>query len=331
MRITGAVLEEVGRAGPWAETRPLTVGELDLEEPGAGEVLVRITAAGVCHSDLSVVNGDRVRPVPMLLGHEASGRVVAHGPGVSDLAVDQQVVMTFLPRCGECAACATGGRLPCLPGSASNMAGELLGGGRRLSRDGAPVYHHLGVSAFATHAVVDTRSVVAVEDDVPPDVAAVLGCAVLTGGGALLNAAPPGPGQSVMVVGLGGVGMAALLTALALGRGDVVVEAAGNARAFESAVAATAPGGRTVTVGLPPPDAVAGVSPLLLVAEARTVIGSYLGSAVPARDIPVFAQWWREGRLPVEALVSSRIGLDDINRAMDELAAGTALRQIIEL
>lgn len=222
MRITGAVLEEVGRAGPWAETRPLTVGELDLEEPGAGEVLVRITAAGVCHSDLSVVNGDRVRPVPMLLGHEASGRVVAHGPGVSDLAVDQQVVMTFLPRCGECAACATGGRLPCLPGSASNMAGELLGGGRRLSRDGAPVYHHLGVSAFATHAVVDTRSVVAVEDDVPPDVAAVLGCAVLTGGGALLNAAPPGPGQSVMVVGLGGVGMAALLTALALGRGDVV-------------------------------------------------------------------------------------------------------------
>ena len=183
----------------------------------------------------------------------------------------------------------------------------------------------------------------------------------------LLNAAPPQPGQSVMVVGLGGVGMAALLTAIALGSGDVVavdgvgakrdqaaelgattvldpaglapsgvrcdvvVEAAGNARAFEAALAATAPGGRTVTVGLPPPDALARVSPLLLVAEARTVIGSYLGSAVPSRDIPVFAQWWREGRLPVEALVSSRIALDDINRAMDELAAGTALRQIIEL
>jgi alcohol dehydrogenase len=367
MRITGAVLEEVGRPGPWAETRPLTVGELDLDDPGAGEVLVQITAAGVCHSDLSVVNGDRVRPVPMLLGHEASGRVVARGAGVSDLAVGQQVVMTFLPRCGQCAGCATGGRLPCVPGSASNTAGELLGGGRRLSRDGDQVHHHLGVSAFATHAVVDTRSVVAVDDDVPPDVAAVLGCAVLTGGGALLNAAPPEPGQSVMVVGLGGVGMAALLTALALGCGDVVavdgvaakrdraadlgattvlapgelassgircdvvVEAAGNARAFEAAVAATTPGGRTVTVGLPPPDAVAGVSPLLLVAEARTVIGSYLGSAVPARDIPTFAQWWREGRLPVEALVSSRIALDDVNRAMDELAAGTALRQIIEL
>ena len=366
MRITGAVLEEVGRPGPWAQTRPLTVEELELDSPGTGEVLVAIDAAGVCHSDLSVVDGNRPRPVPMLLGHEASGRVTALGPGVTGLGVGQRVVMTFLPRCGRCPGCATGGRMPCGPGSASNGAGELLGGGRRLSRGGQPVHHHLGVSAFATHAVVDTRSVVAVEDDVPPDVAAVLGCAVLTGGGALINAAPPEPGQSVMVVGLGGVGMAALLTAVALASGDivavdgvaakrdrarelgattvldpaelassgvrcdVVVEAAGNARAFEAALAATAPGGRTVTVGLPHPDARARVSPLQLVAEARTVIGSYLGSAVPSRDVPVFAQWWREGRLPVEALVSSRIRLEDINTAMDELAAGTALRQIIE-
>lgn len=367
MKITGAVLEEIGRPGPWAKSRPLTVGELDLDGPGPGEVLVQIDAAGVCHSDLSVVDGNRPRPVPMLLGHEASGRVVQLGAGVSDLHVGRRVVMTFLPRCGECAGCATDGRMPCIPGSASNNAGELLGGGRRLSRAGAPVHHHLGVSAFATHAVVDTRSLVAVDDDVPADVAAVLGCAVLTGGGALVNAAPPESGQSVMVVGLGGVGMAALLTAVALGQGDVVavdgvaakreqaaalgastvldpaelaaggprcdivVEAAGNARAFEAALGATAPGGTTVTVGLPHPDARVSVSPLQLVAEARTVIGSYLGSAVPTRDIPVFAQWWREGRLPVDALVSSRIALDDVNRAMDELAAGTALRQIIEL
>lgn len=366
MRITGAVLEEIGRPGPWAQTRPLTVSELELDPPGPGEVLVQIEAAGVCHSDLSVVNGDRPRPVPMLLGHEASGRVIEVGPEVSDLVAGQRVVMTFLPRCGECSGCATNGRMPCVRGSASNGAGELLGGGRRLHRDGQPVHHHLGVSAFATHAVVDARSVVAVEDDVPPEVAAVLGCAVLTGGGALLNATPPEDGQSVMIVGLGGVGMAALLAAAALGKGeivavdgvaakreralelgatsvidpaelassgvrcDVVVEAAGNVRAFEAALAATAPGGRTVTVGLPHPDARASVSPLQLVAEARTVTGSYLGSAVPTRDIPVFAQWWREGRLPVESLVSSRIALDDINLAMDELASGRALRQIIQ-
>ena len=372
MQITGAVLEEGGRAAPYAHSLPLTVSDLELAAPGAGEVLVRMEASGVCHSDLSVVDGSRARPVPMLLGHEGAGRVALLGPGVTDLAVGQRVVMTFLPRCGECAGCATGGRMPCGRGSVSNAAGELLGGGRRLSRDGIPVHHHLGVSAFATHAVVDTRSLVAVEGDVPPAVAAVLGCAVLTGGGALLNAAPPAPGQSVMVVGLGGVGMAALLTAVALGvgevvavdavaskrdqalelgatralspdqladelsrtdrgaRADIVVEAAGNARAFEAAVAATAPGGRTVTVGLPHPDARATISPLALVAEARTVIGSYLGSAVPARDIPVFAQWWREGRLPVEALVSSTIGLDDLNHAMDELAAGRAVRQVVQ-
>ncbi|NYG06926.1 alcohol dehydrogenase [Phycicoccus badiiscoriae] len=366
MEIVGAVLEEVGRDAPFGRSRPLTVGPLDLAAPEAGEVLVRIEAAGVCHSDLSVVDGNRARPVPMLLGHEASGRVERLGPGVTDLAVGQRVVMTFLPRCGECAGCGTDGRMPCGPGSASNNAGELLGGGRRLSRRGIPVHHHLGVSAFATHAVVDTRSVVAVGDDVPPAVAAVLGCAVLTGGGALLNAAPPSPGQRVLVVGLGGVGMAAVLTAVAIGAGevvavdavaakreqalalgasralspeelagdgttaDVVVEAAGVVPAFEAALAATAPGGRMVTVGLPHPDARASISPLALVARATTVMGSYLGSAVPSRDIPVLAQWWREGRLPVEALVSARIGLDDVNHAMDELAAGRAVRQVIE-
>ena len=110
-----------------------------------------------------------------------------------------------------------------------------------------------------------------------------------------------------------------------------MVEAAGTVPAFETALDATAPGGRTVTVGLPHPDARASISPLALVAQAKTVIGSYLGSAVPERDIPVLAQWWRDGRLPVEALVSARIGLDDVNHAMDELAAGRAVRQVIEL
>ncbi|MBF6247760.1 zinc-binding dehydrogenase, partial [Nocardia elegans] len=315
--------------------------------------------------DLSVVDGNRVRPVPMLLGHEAAGRVEAVGPGDSDVAVGQRVVMTFLPRCGECAGCASQGRMPCVPGSVANNAGELLGGGRRLIRDGAPVHHHLGVSAFATHAVVDRRSVVPVPDDVPPEVAAVLGCAVLTGGGALLNSAKPGPADRIMVVGLGGVGMAAVLVAVSLGapeviavdtvpeklalarelgasaaytpaevaeRGivaEVVVEAAGNVRAFETAVAATAAGGTTVTVGLPAPDARASIAPLGLVAQGRSIVGSYLGSAVPARDIPEYVRMWRAGTLPVERLVSAHIGLDEINRAMDELAAGHALRQVI--
>ena len=364
-QIRGAVLERIGSTRPYAESRPISVVELELDEPGSGEVLVRIEAAGVCHSDLSVVDGNRVRPVPMLLGHEAAGIIEAVGPDTAHIAVGQRVVLVFLPRCGHCAACATQGLTPCEPGSAANTAGTLLGGGIRLGRAGQPVYHHLGVSGFATDAVVNRASVVPVPHDVPPEVAALLGCAVLTGGGAVLNVGDPRPGQTVAVVGLGGVGMAAVLTALtyddvrvvaidqlpeklaaASGLGAhetytpqqaadagvkaaVVVEAVGRAAALEAAIGLTAPGGRTVTVGLPPPDARINVSPLGFVAEGRSLIGSYLGSAVPSRDIPRFVSLWQSGRLPVEALVSSTIRLDDINEAMDHLADGTAIRQLI--
>ncbi len=365
MRITAAVLETLGAERPYATSTPLTVGEVDLAGPVGREVLVRIEAAGICHSDLSVVDGNRPRPVPMLLGHEACGRVEAVGPDAV-LPVGQRVVMTFLPRCGECEGCRTDGIRPCVVGSASNEAGHLIGGGSRITRDGAPVSHHLGVSGFASHAVVDERSVVAVDDDVPPGVAAVMGCAVLTGGGAVLNAGRPNPGDTVAVVGLGGVGVAALLTALSVDdvtvvgidadpakldvardlgahsvlgpaeaiesglAADVVIEAAGNVPAFETAVAVTGPGGRTVTVGLPPAAAMAAVSPLRLVAGGRSIIGSYLGSAVPSRDIPAFVALWRDGRLPVERLISSHIPLAEVNRGMDDLADGRALRQIID-
>jgi alcohol dehydrogenase len=358
------VLERTDAAAPFSVSRPLTVGTLTLDPPGPDELLVRIEVAGVCHSDLSVVDGNRVRPTPMLLGHEAAGIVERLGEGIEDLAVGDRVVMTFLPRCGRCAGCATDGRLPCELGSAANNAGTLLGGTTRLERDGRTVSHHLGVSAFATHAVVNRASVVRVDPDVPADVAALLGCAVLTGGGAVINSAQPGPGDTIVVVGLGGVGMAAVLVALALGhrvigvdgvesklalarewgvaetyspqevadqavRAPIVIEAAGNARAFETALLATAPGGRTVTVGLPAPEARSSVSPLMITAEARTIIGSYLGSSVPSRDIPIFVELWRSGRLPVEKLISARIRLDDVNEAMDALATGQALRQLI--
>jgi Zn-dependent alcohol dehydrogenase len=365
LEIRGAVLEHIGSPRPYARSRPITVAEVDLAPPGDEELQVRIEAAGVCHSDLSVVDGNRVRPTPMLLGHEAAGIVERTGDGVTGLAVGQRVVMTFLPRCGHCAACATDGLTPCEPGSAANTAGTLLGGGMRLSRADRPVYHHLGVSGFATHAVVHCASVVPVPDDIPPAVAALLGCAVLTGGGAVLNVAKPRPGQTVAVVGLGGVGMAAVLTALAhddvrvvavdqlpeklatarrLGahetytpesatdaavKAAAVIEAAGHPAALQTAIELTAPGGQTITVGLPPPDARISVSPLGFVAEGRSLIGSYLGSAVPARDIPRFVELWRTGRLPVESLVSSTITLDDINDAMDRLADGTAVRQLI--
>ncbi|THJ64927.1 alcohol dehydrogenase [Arthrobacter echini] len=365
MKIKGAVLEEIGRSRPYADSKPISISEVELDPPGPGEILVRIEAAGVCHSDLSVVDGNRVRPVPMLLGHEAAGKVEELGEGITDLSVGDRVVMAFLPRCGQCKNCQTDGRLPCTVGSAANNAGTLLNDGQRLHRDGEDIKHHLGVSGFATHAVVNRKSVVAVGDDVPPEIAAVLGCAVLTGGGAVINTADLQDGDAVIIVGLGGVGMAALITAISLGKGDVigvdsvpeklesakklgatsaytpqeaietglkaavVIEAAGNARAFETAVNLTDVGGKTVTVGLPAPDARASLAPLGITAEARTIVGSYLGSAVPERDIPTYAQLWREGSLPVEALISSHITLDQINEAMDQLADGHAIRQVI--
>ena len=365
VRVRGAVLENVGGPQPYAEHKPITICELELEEPGETELLVRIDAAGVCHSDLSVVNGDRVRPTPMLLGHEASGIVESVGERVFDIVPGDRVVMTFLPRCEACDNCEQDGRLPCLEGTKSNNAGVLLGGSRRLSRGGQPVHHHLGVSGFADHAVVGRESVVRVGGDVPPAVAATLGCAVLTGGGAYINAVRPGPGESLMIVGLGGVGMAALLTAIAEECAEIIavdhsqeklvmardlgiaetytpeevdergvsadhsLECAGNARAFETAFNATRVGGRTVTVGLPAPDAVSSINPLKLTAEARTVIGSYLGSSVPSRDIPHYEDLWRRGKLPIEKLITSSITLAEINQAMDDLSDGKAVRQVI--
>lgn len=365
MKIIGAVLEEIGRPRPYVDSAPVTVGEVDLDPPGPGEVLVRIEAAGLCHSDLSVVDGNRPRPVPMLLGHEAAGIVEDCGDQVTDLRNGQRVVMSFLPRCNECRQCLTDGRLPCGPGSSANGAGTLLTGGMRLHRDGARVFHHLGVSAFADHAVVDRRSLTPVDADIPAEIAALLGCAVLTGGGAVINAGKPQPGDDLIIVGLGGVGMAALITGLALGHGRVigvdalttkldrarelgasatytpqqaldagirapiVVEAAGHPRAFETAVGLTGPGGTTITVGLPAPTAESVIRPLGLTAEARTIVGSYLGSAVPSRDIPRFAELWRQGRLPVEQLISGRIPLSGINAALDNLADGRAVRQLI--
>lgn len=368
MKIRAAVLTTMEAERPYADSKPLTIEELELDPPQEGEVLLRMTAAGVCHSDLSVVDGNRPRPLPMALGHEGTGIVEEVGPGVEGLSVGDHVVTVFLPRCGECANCRTDGKLPCSRGTESNTAGYLPGSGKkvRLHRaDGQEVLHHLGVSAFATHTVVHESSVVKIGEDVPPEAAAPLGCAVLTGGGAVVNAGDPQEGDTIMVVGLGGVGIAALLTAIGLGKGkvigvdaqeaklkraselgadevwtpeqvaeqgitaDLVIEAAGHPRAFETAFAATAVGGRTVTVGLPSPSAESVIHPVVLTSEARTVIGSYLGSAVPSRDIPRYEQLWRDGDLPVEELVSSRIRLEDINEAMDTLAEARAIRQII--
>jgi alcohol dehydrogenase len=222
MKIRAAVLEEIGREGPYVGSKPLTVGEIDLAPPQAGEVLVRVAAAGLCHSDLSVINGDRPRPVPMVLGHEGAGVVEEVGDGVTDLSPGDHVVFVFVPSCGHCAPCQSGRPALCEPGAASNGKGELLGGGTRLSRNGERVHHMTGVSSFATHTVLSRRSLVKIDREVPLTIAALMGCAVLTGAGAVFNMGAVQPGTTTAVVGLGGVGLAAVLGAVAAGTETII-------------------------------------------------------------------------------------------------------------
>jgi alcohol dehydrogenase len=222
MKIRAAVLETNGAQPPYAQSQPLRVREVELAPPGSGEVLIRIGAAGLCHSDLSVINGSRPRPVPMVLGHESSGEVVECGPGVTDLRPGDRVVLVFVPSCGGCVPCMEGRPALCEPGAASNTAGTLLSGERRLSADGQPVNHHIGVSCFADHAVVSRRSCVKIEADLTHAEAALFGCAVLTGVGAVVNTARVQAGSTVAVLGLGGVGLNALLAAVASGAREIV-------------------------------------------------------------------------------------------------------------
>src|SRR6266566_8663971 len=222
MKIRAAVLEKMGAEAPYEKSKPLTIEEFDLDDPGHGEAMVKISAAGLCHSDLSVIDGNRPRPTPMVLGHEAAGVVEKLGPGVDDLKLGDHVVLVFVPSCGHCGPCAEGRPALCEPGAAANGAGTLLSGARRLTRDGQPVHHHLGCSVFAEYATVSRRSVVKIDRELPLDEAALFGCAVLTGVGAVVNTAQVRAGSSVAIVGLGGVGLASLLGANAAGARHII-------------------------------------------------------------------------------------------------------------
>ena len=223
MKIRAAVLNAMGAATPYARTKPLAIEEIELRAPGTGEILVKMGAAGLCHSDLSVINGDRPRPTPMALGHEAAGIIEEVGAGVTDLKKGDHVVLVFIPSCGHCGPCAEGRPALCEPGAAANTAGKLMSGESRLFRkDGSLVHHHMGCSAFAEYAVVSRYSAVKVDPELPLEEAALFGCAVLTGVGAVVNTAQVRAGSSVAVVGLGGVGLASVLGAVASGARHVV-------------------------------------------------------------------------------------------------------------
>lgn len=371
MKTRAVVLRGISAARPYSETRPVEVEELELGAPREGEVLVRIAAASLCHSDLSVVNGDRVRPLPMALGHEAVGIVRETGPGVARVRPGDHVALVFVPSCGFCADCAAGRPALCARAAAANGSGALLHGPSLLTdASGNPVHHQLGVSAFSEHAVLAQESVVPIPRDIPFTVASMFGCAVLTGAGAVINTASLRPGQSTVVYGLGGVGLAAVLGARAAGAYPVIavdpvpekrelalqlgathtyapgeveavhdltsggaelaVEAVGSPKVMADCLMAVARGGTAVSVGLPAPDRVLEVPALTFAGEGKSLLGSYMGDAVPRRDIPRFLDLWRAGRMPVERMHTGTLPLTGINTAMEELASGRAIRQVID-
>src|SRR4051812_11469127 len=203
---------------------PLRVEELTLEEPRAGEVRVRVEAAGVCHSDYHYMTGDLRCPLPVVVGHEGAGVVEAVGPGVDGIRPEDRVAMLWRPRCGRCAYCIAGQPVMCELGRVQATTGGLPDDGTtRLRRDGEEVHHLMGVSCFAEYAVVSEKSVVRISDGVPSEIAAITGCAVITGVGAVLNVVGECAGRAVLVLGAGGVGLCAVMGARLAGAEPVIV------------------------------------------------------------------------------------------------------------
>ena len=373
MKMKAAVLRQFNAPQPFADSKPLSIEEVELLPPQHGEVLVEMGGGGICHSDLSVINADRPRTTPVVMGHEGAGKVVECGPGVSDLKPGDHVVFQFSPSCGRCRRCQEGRPQVCELGAVTKAKGHLMGGGSRLrDADGNELAHHTGVSCYAEYGVLDRGSLVKVDNDLPLHEAALFGCAVMTGAGAVINTARIRTGDSVAIVGLGGVGLSGLLGAVVGGAEKIVAidlsdeklglarqlgathtvnatdpnhvqqvmditdggvdfafDLAGTIKALETAYNVTRYGGDVVTAGLSPSAANFSFNQNNLVAQEKSIRGSYMGSCVPVRDIPRFINLYRQGRLPVDRLVDRTIGFDEINEAFDKLQANATVRQVL--
>ena len=345
---------------------PPHIGEVVLPDPGPGQVRVRLAAAGVCHSDLSLSNGTLPQPLPAVLGHEGAGTVEATGPDVDGVSPGQQVILNWAPPCRSCWFCEHGEPYLCERSSAAAQRPYAA------LPDGTPAYAGLGTGAFAEATIVPAHALVPLPEGVDIGAAALLGCAVLTGWGAVTNSARVHPGESVAVVGLGGVGLATLQGArlagadpviaidvsdakeelarglgathfatagrslgaevreLTGGRGvDHAFEAAGSSAAIRSAWSATRRGGTTTVVGVGAKDDPVSFSALELFHFARTLRGCVYGSADPERDIPVLTRHIRDGGIDLATMVTDEIGLDDLPAAFERLREGKGGRSLI--
>jgi S-(hydroxymethyl)glutathione dehydrogenase/alcohol dehydrogenase len=357
--VKAAVLQEIGSTTldvlDDIETAPLT----------AGKVRIAIKATGVCHSDLSSMNGTIPAPVPSVLGHEGAGEIVEVGPGVTDLAVGDHVVVCWSPQCGRCNDCVNGRPHLCMTYLMNAFTDAPF------VRDGEKVFGMAGAGTFAEQLIVPVDGAIKIDDDIPFDVASLVGCGVMTGVGAVFNAAAVEPGSSVLVIGCGGVGISTIQGAKISGAATIVAvdmvdrklewakqfgathavtpddlpatmglltggagfdyafEVVGRSDTIRSAYDNTRRGGTTVIVGVGRAEDMVSFSSFELFYNEKNLRGSYYGTANIRRDFPRLLKLWRAGQLDLEGMITRRLTLDDINDAFVAMQAGDVIRQVI--
>ncbi|HLX88785.1 MAG TPA: Zn-dependent alcohol dehydrogenase [Acidimicrobiales bacterium] len=339
--------------------------DVEVSDPGPGEVKVKIHAAGVCHSDLSAMNGTLPMPAPCVLGHEGAGEIVEVGPGVDQVAVGDHVIVAWTPPCGVCRACRRG---------EANLCVQIfynIAGAAKFSRAGSPVFGFAGTGTFAEEMVVPQQGVVKIGDDVPYEIGALIGCGVTTGVGASLNTAKIKPGSSVVVFGAGGVGIAAIQGARVAGAAEIVavdmvdsklktaqhfgatrgvkpdevdaanmeinegegfdyaIECIGLSSTIRAAYDAVRRGGTAVIVGAGRSDDNVQFNAFELFFMEKKLLGSYYGSADVRTEFHRLIRLWKTGRLDLDGMISSRLDISKAQDAFDALKGGEVIRQIL--
>lgn len=346
---------------------PLSIEEVELAEPGPGEIRVKIKACAICHSDIFYVDGSWGGQLPAVYGHEAAGVIEAIGPGVKRMKVGDHVVATLIRSCGGCPSCSGGAPVFCEEVFPLDLKSPIT------DKSGSSVVHGMRIGAFAEHVVVEHSQVAVIAKDVPFDVASLIACGVITGMGAVVNTAQVHAGASVVVIGCGGVGLNSVQGARVAGaspiiaidvadsklkaarefgathtinaktedvaklvadytdgrKAEFVFVTVGVKGAAEQAISLMKRNGATVLVGMPPSGVQTTFDPGWIAADGQRIIGSKMGSARLPIDVPKIVELYKAGRLKLDELITARYPLEKIDEAIASSRSGAALRNVI--